>query len=86
MKMIIAIVKDSETEQISQSLLSANFRVTKLATTGGFLREGATTLMIGVEDDKVDDALSLIRNQIDQDPENPQATIYVLNIKNFSRV
>ena len=86
MKMIIAIVKDSETDKISQSLLSAKFRVTKLATTGGFLREGATTLMVGVEDDKVEDALSVIRSQIKPNPEDSQATLYVLNVKNFSRV
>jgi len=86
MKMIIAIVKHSETETVSQSLLSANFRVTKLATTGGFLREGATTLMIGVDDEKVEEALELIRNNIEPNPDNPAATLYVLNVRNFSRV
>jgi uncharacterized protein YaaQ len=86
MKMIFAIVDDVATQEISQTLLSANFRVTQLATTSGFLRGGETTLMIGVEDNQVDGALHIIREQISrsQDDERNKATIYVLNVKNFS--
>ena len=43
MKMIIAIVEDTSTDRVSEALLGTGFRVTQLATTGGFLREGATT-------------------------------------------
>ena len=38
MKMIIVIVKDSDAEQVTQALTSSNFRVTRIASTGGFLR------------------------------------------------
>lgn len=88
MKMILAIMEDNFSDTTSGALVKANFRVTRLASTGGFLREGATTLMIGVEDDKLDTALELIREKIpiSNDPENIQATIYVLNIKDFRRV
>jgi uncharacterized protein YaaQ len=88
MKMIIAIVDDAICNQISQTLLSANYRVTQLATTGGFLRGGATTLMIGVEDDLVDEALQTIRNNIPGtgDVQKNQATLYVLNVKSFNRI
>ena len=65
-----------------------NYRVTQLATTGGFLRGGATTLMIGVDDDLVDDALHLIRENVkgESEPDKIQATLYVLNVKNFNRL
>ena len=88
MKMIMAIVDDGKHEQISQTLLSAKYRVTQLATTSGLLRGGETTLMIGVNDDQVEDALTIIRDQIpaSHDPDKKQATIYVLNVKNFSRL
>jgi uncharacterized protein YaaQ len=88
MKMIMAIVNDERHQQISQTLLSANYRVTQLATTSGFLRGGETTLMIGVNDDQVDEALLIIREQISasQDPDKKRATIYVLNVKNFYRL
>ncbi len=88
MKMIIAIVDDSKSDEISKTLLDNQFRVTHLATTGGFLRGGATTLMIGVEDHLVEDALQIIRERIPGNPdsEKKQATLYVLNVKNFNRV
>ncbi|MBN1665619.1 MAG: cyclic-di-AMP receptor [Anaerolineales bacterium] len=88
MKMIVAIVEASQAERISQALLAADFRVTQLASTGGFLREGATTLMIGVPAVQVEAALQVIRDQHpgDYDPERVRATLYVLNVKDFNRV
>ncbi|MBU0511677.1 MAG: cyclic-di-AMP receptor [Chloroflexi bacterium] len=88
MKMIFAIVDDTKSAVISQALLTANFRVTQLASTGGFLRGGATTLMVGVDDDKVEPALQVIRELIPplSDPDEKQATLYVLNVKSFDRV
>ena len=88
MKMIMVIVEDHFSDATSSALVKANFRVTRLASTGGFLREGATTLMVGVEDEQLDTALQLIREQIplSDDIENIRATIFVLNIKDFRRV
>lgn len=88
MKMIMAIVENHFSEATSSTLLKANLRVTRLASTGGFLREGATTLMIGVEDDELETALQLIRDQIPilDNQDEIQATIYVLNVKDFRRV
>ena len=86
--MIIAILEDQFTEATTRSLVKADFRITRLASTGGFFREGATTLMIGVEDNHLETALELIREQIpfSDNPEKINATIYVLNIKDFQRV
>ena len=88
MKMIIAIMEDQFTEATSRSLVDANFRITRLASTGGFFREGATTLMIGVEDHQLDIALELIREQIpfSDNSDKINTTIYVLNVKDFRRV
>ena len=88
MKMIFAIVDNTRSEAISQALLTANFRVTQLASTRGFLRGGATTLMTGVAADKVEQALQVIRDQIppSPDPGKKSATLYVINVKSFDRV
>lgn len=88
MKMIIAIIEDHFSDQTSSALIKAGFRVTRLASTGGFLREGATTLMIGVEDDQLEPGLAIIREQIplSDNSEKIQATIYVLNVKDSQRV
>lgn len=88
MKMIIAITENHMSDATSAALIAENFRVTRLASTGGFLREGATTLMIGVEDEQLDTALDLIRKTTppSEDPNKHLTTIYVLNVKNFKKV
>jgi len=88
MKMIIAIVDDNLRQQVSQALISSKFRVTQLATTSGFLRGGETSLMIGVDSHQVEHALQIIRDQIPISPDldKKQATIYVLNVRNFNRL
>ncbi|OSA98694.1 UNVERIFIED_ORG: hypothetical protein B2H98_04335 [Clostridium botulinum] len=62
MKLVIAIVQDEDAIDVLDSLTDKNFRVTKLATTGGFLKAGNTTLMVGVEEEKLDQALDLIKD------------------------
>ena len=62
MKMIIAIVQDQDSQELSDKLVKHNFRATKLATTGGFLRAGNTTFLSGVEDDRVDEMLKVIND------------------------
>ena len=62
MKLIVAIVQDEDAGRLVSALMDKGFGVTKLATTGGFLRAGNTTLISGVEDDKLQDALGVIEN------------------------
>jgi len=60
MKLIIAIVQDEDATRLISSLMDEGFSVTKLATTGGFLKSGNTTLLIGVEDDRRPTCLGII--------------------------
>ncbi|GAB4072082.1 cyclic di-AMP receptor DarA [Barrientosiimonas marina] len=62
MKLLIAIVQDKDTSRLTDVLGEEDFKLTKLATTGGFLKEGNTTLMIGTDDDYVDRALEIFRD------------------------
>ncbi|RCK09572.1 hypothetical protein DT075_39610 [Bacillus licheniformis] len=54
MKLIIAVVQDQDSNRLLKALTDHNFRVTKLASTGGFLKSGNTTFMLGVDDIRVD--------------------------------
>ena len=63
MKLIHAIVRDEDDNRVISQLNRAGFSVTKLATTGGFLRAGNTTLIIGVDEDKLEDVLAIIRKE-----------------------
>lgn len=62
MKLVIAIVQDDDSLELIESLNEKGFRITKLATTGGFLKAGNTTLMIGVDKEKVQEVISIIES------------------------
>ncbi|NLV90876.1 MAG: hypothetical protein GX030_00565 [Firmicutes bacterium] len=61
MKLIVAVVQDQDVNRLVEELLEAGFASTKLASTGGFLKEGNTTLLIGVEEDQLDQVMDIIR-------------------------
>lgn len=60
MKLIVCVVTDKDSHNLLDQLVNEGYRATKLASTGGFLKEGNTTLLIGVEDEMVDKAISII--------------------------
>ncbi|SFM51369.1 Uncharacterized protein YaaQ [Gracilibacillus orientalis] len=66
MKLIMAVVQDKDSNRLIDALGENQFKTTKLSTTGGFLKEGNTTLMIGCEDEHVDDGLEIIRDNCSQ--------------------
>ncbi len=88
MKLIIAIIKDEDNDAVSRALTKEKFRVTFIASTGGFLRSGRSTLLIGVEDDQVEKALDVIRNNCKKPDESQErrATIFVLNVNQFMQL
>ena len=61
MKMITAIVNRRDAGEVCDALTEAKFTFTKMSTTGGFLKAGNATLMIGVEDERVDEAMEIIK-------------------------
>ena len=63
MKLIFAVVHDDDTNKAVRHLNEKRYRVTKLSSTGGFLRKGNTTLMIGVEDEQVEEVFEILRKE-----------------------
>ena len=88
MKLIITIIKDSSQDVLTNELTAGNFRVTHIASTGGFFRKGYTTLLIGVEDERVDAALDVIRKSCPPatEPGEKRATIFILNVNQFYQI
>jgi len=85
MKLVIAIVKDSDAMDVSDALVEHNYRVTRVASTGGFLRRGRVTLLIGVEEEALEEVFGLIKNAC-RAPENPgehKATLFVIPAEDF---
>jgi uncharacterized protein YaaQ len=87
MKLIITIMRDTDSESVSQALVEAGYRVTRVASTGGFWRRGSSTLMIGVDDAKVEEATGVIRKSVSTpgEPGGSWATLFVLPVEQFAQ-
>ncbi|MCJ7624234.1 MAG: cyclic-di-AMP receptor [Anaerolineaceae bacterium] len=86
MKLIIAIIRDVDNDKVSRALTAESFRVTYVASTGGFLRRGQSTLMIGVEDELLEKAMEIIRQNVSQATESDprHSIIFVLNVDQYT--
>jgi uncharacterized protein YaaQ len=84
MKLIMAIVKDSDAMDVSDALVENEFRVTRVASTGGFLRRGRVTLLIGVEEASMEAVFALIEGACrEPDPGEHKATLFVIPAEDF---
>ena len=85
MKMLVAILNDYDAESVTHSLADIGFCVTRIASTGGFFRQGRSTLMIGVEEEKVDLAIQIISENCVPtiEPISRRATCFVLDVEHF---
>ena len=95
MKLVVAVVQDQDVSRLMDGLMENGFSATKLASTGGFLREGNTTVLIGVEDDSVDQVVSVVNGACNsckkprhgkQDVLVGGATVFVLDVEKFEKV
>lgn len=95
MKLIIAVVQNEDADAVVDALLEEDFRATRLASTGGFLRRGNTTLMIGADEDQVDRVLDLIRQHARTGAAPAEevgitppaaATVFVLDLEEYQRL
>lgn len=63
MKLVMAIVQDRDTDQVVAALANQRIGVTRISTTGGFMQQGNTTLLIGIEDRLLDTVTEILRTQ-----------------------
>lgn len=61
MKLIMAIIQDKDSNRLSNEFIDANIRATKLSSTGGFLKSGNSTFIVGIDDERVDEVLDIIK-------------------------
>ena len=76
MKLAIVIIEDTQVAEALNKLTANGFSATKLASTGGFLKTGNTTLIVGTDDQRVGQLLELLT----------RATVFVLDVERFERI
>jgi uncharacterized protein YaaQ len=95
-KLIIAVVQNEDADGVVDALLEKEFRATRLASTGGFLRRGNTTLLVGSDEHEVDQVLDVIRahaRSATAAADAPAgltppaaATVFVLDLEEYERL
>ena len=74
MKLIIAIVSNDDSAAVTSTLTEHGYFITKLSTTGGFLRAGNTTFLIGTDEENVPEVIELIKSESSRRTEIVPAT------------
>ena len=94
MKLIIAIVNDEFSNKVIKVLMKDKVRITKLSSTGGFLKAGNTTLLIGAEDDNIESVVEMIKNECrstkvkegDQELTVSGANLFIMDIDQYLKI
>jgi uncharacterized protein YaaQ len=61
MKMLFAFVQNDDVKPLTRALIKCDISVTRISSSGGFLSGGNSTLMIGVEDEQLQETLDIIK-------------------------
>jgi len=92
-KVILAVIPEQNADSTLAALREQEFRVTRIASTGGFWRQGNVTLLIGVAERQVGEAIDLLRDQCSACRENRRGkgegsggVAFILNTEHFERV
>ena len=90
MNLILAIIQDHVAQDVLHELSENKIRATKLSSTGGFFKKGNTTILIGIEDEKVDRVkemiLNISKNKETVDDITANTVMFVLNMNQLVRM
>lgn len=94
MKLIMAIVHDDFVNKVTKSLMKKKYRTTKLSSSGGFLKAGNTTLLIGVKEEKVDEVIDIIKGECEtqkvtkgkEEVKVGGANLFILDMDEFKKI
>lgn len=89
MKLLLSILDDRAAGRVADALVAKRYGVTRINTVGGFLKRGNATLLVGVDEEHVDDAISVMRSAYGQSPqpsETPTGPVFVLGVEHSERI
>ena len=86
MKLILAILRAEHGDQVVETLVAHGYRVTRVATTGGFLRQGNTTLLVGVEDEQLEAALAAMKAASGEQSTGTHGIAFVIDALQAERI
>jgi uncharacterized protein YaaQ len=90
MRLIIAVVESHHVPKVQTAVAQAGLGATLLGSTGGFLRRGNTTLLLAVPEERVEEALAILRKEAGTPTavggEAVHTTVFVVPLTGFTQV
>ena len=90
MKLMIIIVQDQDSYTLVEDLIEEGYRITKLSSTGGFMKSGNTTILTGVADEIVDDVVAILKETVSERESEEKnvamANIFVLPMEEYRKM
>jgi uncharacterized protein YaaQ len=75
MRLVVAVIQDYDTDRLLKALSDASIGATRIASTGGFLRMGNTTVMMGLAEERVDECIGLLEKWCSTRVERPDPAL-----------
>ncbi len=87
MKLMSVIIQDKDSDRVIEALVQDGYAITRMASTGGFLRQGNVTLLMGLEPEQVSKVIALLQEKCTvNEPNRHAATIFVLDMPEYLKV
>jgi uncharacterized protein YaaQ len=88
MKLLLSILDDKSAGRVADALVQRRFGVTRINTVGGFLKRGNATLLVGVDEAQIDDALGVMRSAYggSSSGDGPTGPVFVLAVDKVQRL
>lgn len=90
MKLVMIIAGDEYVEEITTVLIENNFYATNIGTSGDFLQYGNTVLVLGVEEQRIDQLFELLKGSEERNKKHSiyhdEVSVYVINIENHVKM
>jgi uncharacterized protein YaaQ len=80
MKLLLSILDDRAASRVADALVAKRYGVTRINTVGGFLKRGNATLLVGVEDAQVDEAIQVMRQAYGHAGDGQAGPVFVLPV------
>lgn len=81
------IIQDKDSDGVVEALVQEGLSITRMASTGGFLRQGNVTLLVGVEPEQIDPVIAILRQTCTfTEPNRHAATIFILDMPAYLKV
>jgi uncharacterized protein YaaQ len=87
MKLMSIIIQDKDSDRVIEALVEEGLSITRIASTGGFLRKGNVTLFLGVKAEQIDTVIEILRETCTFSvPNRHAATIFILDMPEYLKV